>query len=182
MHKHLTFCTMSLVLAAGACAGSQAEQVKDARMEQAAAHADNRENRVEQASSAREESLDKAYDRRGESIAAANPPAEGAAEELNEVAKDRALYQSQAETRVDKIGVRIDEAAKKINLLGNRAPIGLSTQLKTATTEYQMLRKDIGELERTPTTSWESMTSNLDKRLSALDSRVEDLQDQIEDV
>jgi chromosome segregation ATPase len=182
MHKHLMICSVSVVLAASACASSQAEQVKDARMEQAEARADANENNVEQQSEARDDSLDQAYDIRKDIIASANQPGDDANADLNEVSKERAQYQSQAATRVQKLGVRIDEAAKKIKVLGNRAPVDLASQLKTAATEYGMLKQEVDKLETTPTTDWESKTSDLDNRMSALDSRIQDLKASIEDV
>lgn len=182
MHKHLKICSVSLLLAAGACAGSQAEQVKDARMEQTEARAQANENSVEHAGQARHEAVDQAHDARGERIAAANPPAEGATQDLNDIAQDRAKYQTEAQTRVSKLGVRIDEAAKKVDVLGARAPAQLRSELKTATTEYTMLKQDVDKLDKTQTTDWESKTSQIDKRISTLDSRVEDLKEAIDDV
>jgi chromosome segregation ATPase len=182
MHKHLTFCSVSLLLAVGACAGSQAEQVKDARMEQAEARAEANERSVEQAAELRQESVDTAHDVRGERIADANRPGENASEELNEISRERVKYQTEAQTRVSKLGVQIDEAAKKVNVLGDRAPTKLRSELKAATTEYTMIKQEVDKLNRTQTTDWESKTSQLDTRISALDSRVEDLQDSIDDV
>lgn len=182
MQKHLMILTVSTLMAAGACAESQAEQVKDARMEQAEARAKVNEDNVDQASKAREKSLDRAYDSRDESIGRANQPDENAKQELNEVSKDRAMYQSQAQTRVDKLGVRINEAAQKIQVLGARAPTGLRTELQTATTEHNLLKHDIDSLSNTRTTDWEALKSDIDHRLSALDDRLKSLNDKIEDV
>jgi chromosome segregation ATPase len=182
MHKHLKFCSVSLLLAVGACAGSQAEQVRDARNEQAEARSQVSEDNIDQAAKTRQESVDTAHDVRQERIADANQPGENATEDLNEISRDRVKYQTDAQTRVSKLGVRIDEAAKKVNVLGNRAPTKLRDELKAATTEYNMLKQDVDKLNRTETTDWESKTSQIDGRISALNSRVEDLKEKIDDV
>ena len=182
MHKHLKVCSVSLLLAAGACAGSQAEQVKDARMEQAEARAQVSEDHADDAARTRQESVDQAHDARGERISDADQPGAGATGALNEISRDRATYQSEAQTRVSKLGVRINEAAKKVDVLGDRAPAKLRTELNTATTEYTMLKTDVDQLNRTQTPDWETKTSQIDKRISMLNSRVEDLKEAIDDI
>lgn len=151
-------------------------------MEQTEARAQAQENRVEGAAEARHEAVDRAHDARGERIANANQPGEDATEDLNEIARERAQYKTEAQSRVSKLGVRLEEAAKKVNVLGDRAPAQLRSELRTAATEYNMLKADVDKLDKTQTTNWESTTSQLDKRMSTLDSRVEDLKEAIDDV
>jgi endonuclease/exonuclease/phosphatase (EEP) superfamily protein YafD len=182
MHKHLKFCSVSLLLAASACASSQAEQVKDARMGQTEANAEVDQNSVDQAGKAHQESVDNAHDARGERIADANRPGENSTDELNEVARDRAKYQSDAQTRVSKLGVRIDEATKKVGVLGDRAPAKLHDELKTASTEYSLLKQDVNKLDNTKTTDWESKTSQIDQRISQLGERLDNLKESIDDI
>src|ERR1700712_3837167 len=179
MQKHLMILTVSALMASAACAGSQADQVKDARMKQVEANSDATVNGVEHNSEAREKSLNREYDARQENIAAANRPDENASEDLNAISRDRAKYQSQAEARVEKLGVRINEAAKKIDILGPKAPTGLRTELKTAATEHHLLKADIDRLNNSRTTDWESLKSEFDDKLSKLDTRVKDLNDSI---
>jgi len=93
MRKQLIVCSVSLLTGAAACAGSQAEQVKDARMEQTDARADATETSVERAAESREAATERAYDAIEQNIAAAKPPGESATQELAEVSKDRTLYQ-----------------------------------------------------------------------------------------
>jgi chromosome segregation ATPase len=151
-------------------------------MEQTEARAEVSENNVEQASQTRQESLDQAYDNRHDKIGAANQPGENATQDLNNIARDRAKYQADAQTRVSQLGVRIDEAAKKINVLGNRAPMKVKSELHAATTEYTSLKQDVETLNQTQTTDWESKTSQIDRRISTLNSRVDDLKESIDDV
>lgn len=182
MRTHLLVSIVSILTGASACASSQAEQVKDARMEQTEARAQADENAIEQRSASREDAVERAYDSQEQNIAAANQPGENASQQLVEVSKDRAIYQSEAETRLDKLGVRIDAATEKLTVLGSRAPTSLKTELKTATQEYNMLKQDVSKLDKTPTTDWEPMTTKLEDRMTALDSRVDDLTESIEDV
>ena len=151
-------------------------------MEQTEARAQANEDSVDQAANTRQKAVNDAYDARGERIANANQPGENASDDLNEIAKERAQYQTDAQTRVSRIGVRIDEAAKKVQVLGNRAPAKLHSELKTATTEYTMLKEEVEGLNKTQTTEWESKTSQIDKRISTLNSRIEDLKEAIDDV
>ena len=151
-------------------------------MEQTDARADVKDDAVEQRSASREDAVERAYDAQQQNIAASNQPGEQASQALSEVSKDRTVYQSEAATRLDKLGVRIDAATEKLNVLGSRAPTSLKTELKTAKTEYNMLKQDVSKLDKTPTTDWESMTSKLEERMAALDERVEDLTESIEDV
>lgn len=183
MHKHLNICSVSLLIATAACgASSQAEQVRDARMEQTEARAHENEKSVERTADARKDAVEHAHDVRQEQIADANQPGENATEDLNEISRERAKYQADAQTRVSKLGVRIDEAAKKVNVLGDRAPTKLHNELKAATTEYKMLKQDVDTLNRTQTTEWESKTSQIDRRISALNERIDELKESIDDV
>ncbi len=181
MQKHLILTCVSVLLGAG-CAGSQAETVRDARMEQAEARADQNVTTVEKESSAQQDAIAGAYDAQNQAVADANAPDENATQELVEVSKDRAMYQSEAQTRLEKMGVRINEAQSKVSVLGSRAPTSLKTELKTAEQEYKLLKQDVMKLDKTPTTDWESMTSKIESRMSSLDERVEDITDAIEDV
>ena len=174
--------TVSAVMASAACAGSQGDQVKNARMEQVEANADATVNGVEHNSEAREKTLNREYDARQQNIAAANRPDEAASKDLNALSKDRAKYESQTETRVQTLGVRINEAAKKIDVLGAKAPTRLRTELNTAATEHHLLKADVDKLNNPGTADWEALKSEIDDKLSKLDSRVKDLNDAIGDV
>ncbi len=182
MHKYLILCCVSVLTSVAACAGSQADKVKDARMEQTEANADANEVAAGERGEMREQSIDQAADRTEDRIDAANAPGEGATQELAEVSKDRATYQSEAETKVDKLGARLDAAAQKLNVLGSRAPTSLRTELTTTKQEFNMLKQDVQTLDKTPTTTWEATTSKIDDRISMLDDRINDLTGKIEDV
>lgn len=182
MHKHLIFWSVSLLAAGAGCAGSQAEQVRDARSEQADAQADAREESAERRGDAREDSIDRTANANEDTIAAADGPAEGANKDLAEVSKDRSVYQSEAQTRVDKLGARLDAATQKLNVLGGRAPTPLKTELATTWQQYKMLKEDVQGLNTTAPTEWEARTSKIDDRIALLDDRIKELTDSIEGV
>lgn len=164
-----------LALAGAACASSQGEKVRDARMEQAEHNADAREKAVEHNESAREDAIERNADQ-------ARDNASKPQKELIGVSEDRAKYQSEAQAHLEKLGVRIDEAQQKLNALGARAPLALKSELATTTQQYKTLQRDVNDLSATPPDNWEATTHKVDAGLSSLDKRVSDLADDIKDV
>lgn len=171
-----------LIVTGSACAGSQAEQVKDARMERA----DQQQSSDTQIAEANGEARDKAIEQRHETatdnISATNPPAEGAEKELVQVSEERLKFQSDAKTELDKVGAKLNAAREKLTVLGGKAPTSLREELATTSQQYKSLSDDVKTLDKTPTTSWEARTDQVEKRLTQLKDRVEDLTDKIEDV
>ena len=178
------YSTLGIVLAlgAGACAGSQGEQVRDARMERAEARAEAREEATESNQDTREDLIAQHSDDTRENIDAANRPGEDAQQELIDTAEERATYQSEAKSSLDKIAIRIDEAQQKLQVLGKRAPTAIRGELATTANQYKMLEQDVMELDDTPPAGWETTTERLDARLARLTDRVAELNDSIEDV
>jgi hypothetical protein len=171
-----------LLIASSACAGSQAEQVRDARMDQADARESADEKRADENGKARDKAIDQRHEVAENNIEAVNPPGKSSEEKMVGVSKDRMEFQSDAKTKLDKLGARLSAAQEKITVLGGRAPIGLKGELATASQQYRMLETDVKNLDRTPATSWESTTDQIEKRLASLDDRLGDLTDKIEDV
>jgi hypothetical protein len=174
-------CTV-LILAGGACAGSQADQVRDARMEQADAKADAEMQLAEDDGTARDKAIEQRHEAVNNSMEATNPPGKAAEEDMVSVSEDRMKFQSDAKTKLDKLGARIDSAREKITVLGGKAPTALKSELATASHEYKGLADDVSALDQTPATSWEATTNNVEKRIASLDERVDELTDKIEDV
>ena len=181
MRKYLIICA-ALSLAGAACASSQGEQVRDARMAQTEERAEANESAVESQASAREDAIDKNYDQRAENAAESNRPGADAAEEMVGVSKERAEFQSEAKENLDKLAVRIDAAHEKIDVLGGKAPTALKGELATTMQQYKMLQQDVTNLDETGASTWESTTDDIDKRIAKLDDRVEDLTEAINDV
>jgi hypothetical protein len=171
-----------LALASGACASSQGEQVKDARMEQADALADRRAEAVDEQASARNNDIEKRHDVAAEQIAESNTPGKSATQDLADVSEERTLYQSKAKAKLDKLAVRINAAHEKLVALGPKAPTGLQTDLQTAVEEHKLLERDVANLRTAPASSWEATTDKLEHRMSSLDDRVSKLTDKIQDV
>jgi chromosome segregation ATPase len=171
-----------LILAGGACAGSQADKVRDARMEQADARAEAETKTAENNGDARENAIEQRHENVSENIQATNPPGERAAQDMVQVSKERMQYQSEAKTKLDKLGARLSAAREKVAVLGGRAPTALKGELATAAQQYKMLENDVQTLDKTPASSWESTTEQVEKRMASLEDRVDDLTDRIEDV
>jgi hypothetical protein len=171
-----------LILTGGACAGSQAEQVRDARMEQADARAEADAKTADENGTARENAIEQRHENVSENLQATNPPGESGAQDMVQVSEERMQYQSDAKTKLDKLGARLIAAREKIGVLGGRAPTELKGELATASQQYKMLENDVKTLDKTPASSWESTTEQVDKRMASLEDRVDDLTDRIEDV
>jgi hypothetical protein len=171
-----------LILTGSACAGSQAEKVRDARMEQADARAEAETTTAENKGSARENAIEQRHEKVSENIEATNPRGEGAAQDMVQVSEERMKYQSEAKTKLDKLAARLTSAREKIAVLGGRAPIALKGELATAAQQYKMLENDVQTLDKTPASSWESTTEQVEKRMASLEDRVDDLTDRIQDV
>jgi hypothetical protein len=171
-----------LILTAGACAGSQADKVRDARMEQADARAETDMKSADQSGKARENAIEQRHEAVSENMEATNPPGKSGAKEMVQVSEERMQFQSDAKTKLDKLGARLTAAREKIAVLGGRAPTALKGELATASQQYKMLEDDVKTLDKTPASSWEATTNQVEKRMASLEDRVDDLTDRIESV
>lgn len=171
-----------LILTGSACASSQAEQVRDARDEQANARQDSQTQLAEQNGEARDKAIEQRHDAVSSNIDATNPPGESGAQNLVQVSEERLKYQSDKKTELDKVGAKIEAAREKLTVLGGKAPTALREELATTSQQYKNLQDDVKSLDKTPASNWEARTDQVDKQLSLLKDRVDDLTDKIEDV
>jgi chromosome segregation ATPase len=171
-----------VTLLASACAGSQGEEVRDARMEQAEARADANETAVEEQATAREDVIEQRHEQHAANIENRNAPGEEASEDMADITQQRAEFRSEAKEELDKLAVRISAAEEKLLVLGGRAPTQLKGEFATTLQQYKTLERDVTDLEETPPVAWESTTEAIDKRMATLDDRVEELTDAIDDV
>jgi hypothetical protein len=151
-------------------------------MKQADARAEARNEAIDDRSDVRTDAIKREHIAATDSIQAADQPGQSASKEMVNVSEDRALYQSKAEARLDKLAVRIDAAKQKMDSLGSRTPTGLRDDLKTTVQEHKQLKHDVGSLRDVPASRWESATDKVEHRLSSLDDRVTKLTNSIESV
>jgi hypothetical protein len=175
----IVFAAWPLIVAAAGCAESQAQQVKEARLEQVDDRSDAQRDAVNNQEGARNDAIKGAADAHENNVTAADRVDAKPTKELVGVEKDRALYQSDAQAKLDKLGVRINAAQQKLVVLGARAPTSLHTQLDTAVEEHAILKRQIDKLGDTSPDSWDHTTKSIDQQLSALDDRVTQLSDSI---
>lgn len=166
----------------GACAGNQAEQVQDARMKQVEETSDARANAVENQGDQEKKAVDKSYDAERKAEEHSDVAGSEQSAKLTGLAKDRADYQTETQTKLDKIAVRIQEVQQKVNVLGGRAPTQLRTDVQTAATEHRTLQQELSNLERVQPQSWEPSKDRLEQRISQLQDRVSKIDDEIDDV
>jgi peptidoglycan hydrolase CwlO-like protein len=99
-----------LFVATSSCAGSHAEQVRDARLEGIEASADAKQERADNRRKQRQDAIDKRYDARQERVEDSNRPVAESQAKLIELRKERADFRSQMQTRLEKLAVRINAA------------------------------------------------------------------------
>jgi len=172
---------LSLPLIAGACAGSHAEQVRDARMERVDEQTKVQNEMVEERGDQRKKALDQQYQAREDGVNAQNAPGSEESAKLLELSKERSDYQAEKRTQLDKIAVRINAAQQKISVLGDRAPTKLRTALQSSLTEHHSLQQELSGLSQVRSTGWENEKKRLDERVSSLEDRVGQLSDDIDD-
>ena len=171
----------SLPVLAVACAGSHAEQVRDARMERVEANAEVRDDQVDQREAAREKALDQRYQAREAGVKAESAPGADQSAKLLELSKERSQYQSEKRAELDKLGLRIQTAGQKISVLSDRAPTKLKSELQTAQNQHNALRQELSGLGQVRSNNWESEKTRMDERVSELDSRVDSLSSAVDD-
>ena len=172
---------VSLPVLAAACAGSHAEQVRDARMERVEEKAEARGDQAEQREVARDKALDQQYQARQDGVRAENAPGADQSAKLLDLSKERSEYQSQKRAELDKLAVRIQTAQQKISVLSDRAPTKLKGELQTAQTQHTALRQELAGLGQVRSNDWEAEKKRMDTRVSELDSRLDSLSSAVDD-
>jgi hypothetical protein len=175
---------LALVLGAASlgCAHSQGEKVRDARMARVDAQAEARNDAIDKEAKARSEAVEKRFSAEGQAIESSNQAGQEASGELVEVAKQRALYQADAQTKLAHFAVRLESAREKLDILGPKAPSSIQQTLQTATTEHHSLSQDVEKLDKISPDQWGSTKDGVEGRMSTLDQRLDDLNKSIEDV
>jgi hypothetical protein len=184
MRTHFVL-SVVLATAGAACAGSQAEQVRDARNEQIDQTTVDRTRAIEDREQANVRGIDKEKELTNDQI---DQVADKHSDEDVDTAKkvvdatsDRATYQTKATARVQTIGVRLDAAQTKLKELGSNAPKNNVSEIQTLRREHSVLVRDLNALPEVPAATWESEHEQLDKRISELNRRVKLLTESIED-
>lgn len=178
MRTNVTLCAWLAV--AGACASSQAEQVRDARMEQIDDSTVAQTRIIEDREHARNDNIDAHHELAESKLEARGGAKQEAAKQLLDVSKERATYQSRAQARVETIGVRIRAASQKLEAVGPRATVRMHEQLQALQQEHQLVQQEVIALPDASAKSWERAHEDLDRRLSDLNSRVKKLTSEIE--
>jgi hypothetical protein len=168
--KYWMFAALPMLCAA--CAGSQAEQVRDNRMERIEQRAEKQEEGVDQHAEKKQDMVDKNFKAQKEAVSASDMPnAERSADMLDD-AKDRSDYQVQTRAELDKLGVRIQAAQEKMNVLGLKTPAPLRQELTVISKEQATLQEQLAEMTEAAPANWEANKSKLDERISKLDTRL----------
>jgi chaperonin cofactor prefoldin len=178
MRIHSIMCAV-LIVGGAACASSQAEEVKDARIAQVDEQTVSKTRVIEDRQEAREHAIERKHDTTVSTLEASKDDT-GAAEQMAEVAEDRASYESDVRARWETIGVRINAAQQKMDMLGRKTP-KLQTELKAVASDHDLLKDDIQSVPSIPSSNWENATDTLDEHLAKLNERVKELTETIED-
>lgn len=170
-----------LCVSATACASSQAEQVRDARMEQIDAQTVARTRVIEDRQEAREEAIERNYDSAKANVERGGQPNKEAAKDALEASEERALYQSKAVGRMETIRVRIDAARNKLPTAKLSAQEPLRRELLSSESEFQGLQQKVQNFPNAPADDWHRAMESLDDRITQLNERVKSLTAAIED-
>jgi hypothetical protein len=174
---------MCLILSVGgaACASSQADQVRDARMEQIDEQTVARTRVVEDRQEARENAIEQNYDSAKTNVDDSRSGDKDAAHDRLEASEERALFQSKSVGRLETIRVRIDAARKKLGVASTPTKAPLQRELSALETEYQHMQQEVQAFPNAPNENWESAMEALDARLTHLNTRVKSLTGSIEE-
>jgi len=168
-----------LVLTGAACgASTQAQRVREARIEHIDQQTVAKTRVIEDRQQARADTISRNHD-----LAKANLPKgqDNTATEQNlELSEDRALYESKARGRIDTIGVHLEAARKKMGAENGRAPADMRAKLEALEAVKDRMDQEVRDLPSTPDAQWPYVKQGVDDRLSSLNERVKDLTQQIE--
>jgi len=174
--------SLLVCLSGAACgASSQAEQVRDARMEQIDEQTVARTRVIEDRQEAREEAIERNYDSAKANVDRDKRPDKDRAMDMLDLSEDRALYQSKAVGRMETIRVRIDAARSKLGTVPATQQESLQRELEAVEKEYQHRDQEVQSFPMTPATNWEDNMEALDDRITNLNTHVKALTDSIED-
>lgn len=177
MRTHSWICALC-VLAGSACgASTQAERVRNARIETIDTQTVAKTRAIEEQQEAREAAIQQHHD-----LAKANAAktSGGTSDAALNMAEERALYQSNARGRVETIGVRIEAARKKLGAMNGKAPMDMRAQLDALQSVHERMQMEVDSLQTTPEAQWRSTKQAVDDRLTQLDERVKTLTNAIE--
>ena len=163
-----------------ACASSQAEQVRDARMEQIDAQTVARTRLIEDRQEAREEAIERSYDSAKTDVDHQKRPDKEAAKDMLDLSEQRALYQSKAVARMETIRVRIDAARSKLATVPPTKHENLRRELAGVEREFQERDQQVQSFPNAPAANWEDDMEALDDRITDLNTRVKAVTDAIE--
>jgi hypothetical protein len=171
MRIHGMMCLL-LSVSGIACASSQADQVRDARMEQIDSQTVARTRVIEERQDAREDAIEQNYDSAKTNVDNSKRGDKDAAHGLLDSSEERALFQSKAVGRVETIRVRIDAARKKLEMAEPARKELLSRELDAVEREYQHMQQEVQAFPNAPEANWEASMEAIDSQLTHLNTRV----------
>lgn len=181
MRSYLRRMSCLVVFVAGCAGTSQGEEVRDARMERAEDRSEVEQEAADRRGEAHADAVDERYDAREQRVESGDRPGEDGSQELVEISRTRAEYQQQARARLETMAGRLRAAQEKLEVLGARAPHNLKTELNVAAKQYEAVKEDVAQLDRTPPDAWEQTTEQLETREEGFDARMSELEDSIEE-
>jgi hypothetical protein len=185
MRNHLVLSIILATAGAAGCAGSQAENVRDARNETIDDNTVARTRAIENREEANVAGIEREREVTNDQIDAHKDTHAAQdikdAKQIMDTSADRATYQTKAAARVQTIGVRIDAAQQKLQALGSTAPKNDMKELESLRREHSGLVRDLKALPEVPQATWQTEHEAIDQRISELNRRVKVLTDAIED-
>jgi hypothetical protein len=169
------------VLTGAACgASTQAERVREARIETIDQQTVAKTRAIEDKEAARQEVIERNHDLAKANLPKGDDSAANASEQTLALSEDRALYESKARSRIDTIGVRLEAARKKMGAENGRAPADMRAKIEALEAVKDRMDQEVRDLPATPDAQWTDVKRGVDERLTSLNERVKDLTQHIE--
>lgn len=159
MQRMLT--TLAIMTATIGCASTP--DVREERMEAIETHADTHVSMADEQEEIQDEYIEQTAEM---------------SHGKTEVAEERTLYLSEAETRLEKVSIRMKEAKAKAKVGGTPVATDFNDKFDIVQTQYDLAEQELEQLTEVPTDHWELAKERMNEKLSLLEDRVDELVDQ----
>jgi hypothetical protein len=177
---------VSVVLAAPVavsigCASDPNKKLQTATAEEAEAA---REQQIKSAEAQKDQqikSIEKRTDRVEESASALPQGSEQRAKAQAQLTAEREKYRVEAQTRLQKINAKLDEARRKLQIAGGRAATSTHDKVDQAAREAASVAQEINALPQVRNEAFGDEKKRIDARLDQVEAQVDEAKSKVDD-
>jgi hypothetical protein len=173
---------MLLALPIAACASDPNKKAKEANVAEAETMREQREKGIEQQADQQVRRIEQQADQQKDQAGALPQSAEQRAKAQADIMAERQTFAARAQERLRKADARIEEARRKLQVAGGRAPLAAHEKLSMAERERSGVATDLGHVTMVSNERWSDETKRIESRLDALESIVDDVSSQADRV